>query len=87
VATAEQSHHEQIDDLGLTDNDAANFLLDAPPSIDELANRSDIILRPVAVRIVGGYGFDPRYPRSWCAGRHGSLQLSVRRQRRFGSDT
>jgi hypothetical protein len=49
VATAEQAHHEQIDNLGLTDDDAANFLLDAPPGIDELPNRGDIVLWPVAV--------------------------------------
>jgi hypothetical protein len=54
MAPAEQAYHEVIDDLGLPDDDAADFVLDPLPGVSEFADGRGIVVYWAAIRIDRG---------------------------------
>ena len=49
VPAAEQAHQHQVNDLGLPDNHAADFVLDPLPAIGQPADRRGVVVHRLAV--------------------------------------
>ena len=56
VAPTEHAHHEEIDDLGLSDDHAADFVLDPFLGVGEFADGRGVVVDWVAIRIDRGCG-------------------------------
>jgi hypothetical protein len=65
VPAAEHPHEEEVDDVGLADDHAADFLPDPLPGIDEPANGRNVLVHRLAVGInrrgACGFGFGSRH--------------------------